>query len=172
MSGNRSQAEAAFLAASAAVWREIDRLSAQPGGYQGFPGESIALRHAERQAWERYRSSLEAKRRPDERIGPMGQYVIARSADAGVFAGELVAPVTELGDGTPLTSVTLAHARRLWYWAGAATLSQLAVSGTSKPADCKFPPEVTTIVVMGVCEVLAVTDAAWASIAEVPAWLA
>jgi hypothetical protein len=100
----------------------------------------------------------------------MGQYVIARSTNAGVFAGELVAPVTELGDGTPLPSVTLTGARRLWYWAGAASLSQLAMTGTSKPVSCKFPAEVATVVLMEVCEVLAVTEAARASIAGVPVW--
>jgi hypothetical protein len=100
----------------------------------------------------------------------MGQYVIARSVNAGVFSGELLAPVTELGDGTPLPSVTLTGARRLWYWDGAASLSQLANEGTSKPRGCKFPAEVPMVVLMEVCEVLAVTDAARKSIAEVPVW--
>jgi uncharacterized protein DUF6948 len=102
----------------------------------------------------------------------MGQYVIARSVSAGVFAGELAAPVTELGDGTPLPSVTLTGARRLWYWDGAASLSQLANDGTSKPGNCKFPGQVATVVLMEVCEVLAVSQTARASIAAVPAWSA
>jgi hypothetical protein len=102
----------------------------------------------------------------------MGQYVIARSVNAGVFAGQLAAPVTELGDGTPLSTVTLTSARRLWYWDGAATLSQLAATGTSKPRGCKFPAEVETVVLMEVCEVLAVTDAARKSIASVTEWSA
>lgn len=102
----------------------------------------------------------------------MGQYVIARSVNAGVFAGELVAPVTELGDGTPLPSVTLRNARRLWYWDGAASLSQLAMTGTSKPGGCKFPASVSQVVLMEVCEVLEVTDQARQSIAGVPVWSA
>lgn len=100
----------------------------------------------------------------------MGQYVIARSVNAGVFAGELHAPVTELGDGTPLPSVTLTGARRLWYWSGAASLSQMAVTGTADPASCKFPVAVPMVALQGVCEVLAVTDEARKSIESVPVW--
>lgn len=55
------------------------------------------------------------------------QYVIVRAARAGVFAGNLV---TRTGQ-----EATIANARRLWYWAGAASLSQLAQSGTSKPKE-------------------------------------
>ena len=61
-----------------------------------------------------------------------GPYVIVRTQSAGVFAGNL-----KSRDGK---EVVLTDARRLWYWAGAASLSQLAVSGTSRPGDfCKFP---------------------------------
>ena len=46
-----------FLAASVAVWREIDRLDAEPGGYHPVR-MSVDLRKAERAAWERYRDLL------------------------------------------------------------------------------------------------------------------
>lgn len=90
------------------------------------------------------------------------RYVIIRSINAGCFAGDLVER-----DGD---SVTLSNARRLWYWAGAASLSQLAMEGTSKPKDCKFPPVVTKQEVLGVIEILDVTKAARTSIEGVPAW--
>lgn len=48
-----------------------------------------------------------------------GRYVIVRTYSAGVFAGTLV---SRKGQG-----VVLKDARRLWYWKGAASLSQLAV---------------------------------------------
>lgn len=52
-------AERAFLDASIAVWRSIDKAAATPEGYQGLaPG--IPLRVAEREAWERYRDLLDA----------------------------------------------------------------------------------------------------------------
>jgi hypothetical protein len=46
-----------FLAASIAVWREIDRLAAGPYGYHPVH-MSVELRRAERAAWERYRDLL------------------------------------------------------------------------------------------------------------------
>ena len=100
-----------------------------------------------------------------------GQYVIVRSANAGVFAGTL-ANGGRIGDGTDHATVTLTGARRLWYWDGAASLSQLAVDGTFKPAKCRFPAEVPDAEILGVCELLAVTDKARDSIAAVPVWQA
>ena len=100
-----------------------------------------------------------------------GQYVIVRSVNAGVFAGTL-ANGGQIGDGTDHSTVTLTDARRLWYWDGAASLSQLAVDGTSKPSTCKFPVEVPVAEIIGVCELLAVTDKARQSIAAVPVWQA
>lgn len=93
-----------------------------------------------------------------------GQYVIIRAAQAGVFAGTLTAK-----DGG---EVELAGARRLWYWDGAATLSQLALEGVSKPQNCKFPPELPSITVLGVCEIIPVAEAARMSIAAVAVWRA
>lgn len=50
-------AEREFLAASVAVWREVDRLEAE-GPYPGIPPETD-LRQRERAAWERYRAVLD-----------------------------------------------------------------------------------------------------------------
>ena len=93
---------------------------------------------------------------------PTGDHVLIRSRDAGVFAGVLV---ERTGD-----EVKLAAARRIWYWDGAATLSELAMKGTSKPGKCKFPAAVPSITVIGVCEVIPMTDAAVQSINNVPVW--
>lgn len=63
--GGRAK-EREFLAASIAVWREIDRLSDGPGGYQGLDA-STALRQRERAAWEAYRAILDSVRgRPND----------------------------------------------------------------------------------------------------------
>lgn len=48
-------------------------------------------------------------------------YVIVRCENAGVFAGYL-----ESREGR---EVTLLKARRIWYWDGAASLSQLISNG-------------------------------------------
>lgn len=92
------------------------------------------------------------------------RYVIIRARDAGCFAGILTA---RNGD-----TVTLKDARRLWYWDGAASLSQLAVDGTSRPDTCKFPVAVPSQEVLGVIEILDTTQQARDSIAGVPIWRA
>ena len=47
-----------FMAAATEVWREIDRLEAEPEGYHPTR-MSVELRLAERAAWERYRAILD-----------------------------------------------------------------------------------------------------------------
>lgn len=91
-------------------------------------------------------------------------YVIVRTYSAGCFAGLLAAR-----DGK---EVTLHDARRLWYWSGAASLSQLATDGTSRPAECKFPAPVTRIVLTEAIEIIDASDAARASIEAVKPWRA
>ena len=89
-------------------------------------------------------------------------YVIVRTYSAGVFAGYL-----KERNGK---ECTLLNARRIWYWEGAASLSQLAMEGTSKPANCKFPIAVEQVVLTEIIEVLNVTEAGKKSIEEVPVW--
>ena len=91
-------------------------------------------------------------------------YKIVRTYSAGVFAGYL-----ESKNGQ---EVVLRDARRLWYWDGAASLSQLAMEGVSKPENCKFPCEVSRVELFQVIEILDVTDTAKNSIAKVPIWSA
>jgi hypothetical protein len=93
---------------------------------------------------------------------PKLKYVIVRTYSAGVFAGNLKSHKGQ--------EVVLTNARRLWYWRGAASLSQLAVDGTSQPNSCKFPCEVPLIELMQAIEILDVTPKAQKSIKEVPVW--
>jgi hypothetical protein len=124
--------------------------------------------HGGAYAWREYQTnttdqpSQPATATEGKQMIKTGDYVIVRTSDAGVFAGTLASR-----DGA---EATLTDARRLWYWAGAASLSQLAVEGTSRPGGCKFPPEVPVVTLLGVVELLAVTAAARTSIAEVPVW--
>jgi hypothetical protein len=94
----------------------------------------------------------------------LGNYVIARTYSAGVFAGELIA-----FEGK---QAVLRNARRFWYWSGAASLSQLSQEGVKAPSECKFPCEVKEVILTEVIEILLVTEAAKQSIAEVPVWSA
>ena len=91
-------------------------------------------------------------------------YVIVRTYTAGVFAGYL-----KEKDGK---DVVLLNARRLWYWVGAASLSQLSAVGTSRPSECKFPCEVSRVELTEAIEILQVAAAAQKSIAGVPIWQA
>jgi len=95
----------------------------------------------------------------------MSKYVIVRSYSMGVFAGTLSDESTE-------TKKILTDARRIWYWSGAASLSQLAVEGTSIPKECKFPVEVPRVELTSPqgFEVLDVTEKARESIKSVPVW--
>ena len=94
----------------------------------------------------------------------MSNFVIVRTFSAGVFAGYF-----ESRNGR---EVVLTNARRLWYWAGAASLSQMAMSGTSSPADCKFPIAVDRVLLLEAIEILECTEAARISIEGVPVWTA
>ena len=89
-------------------------------------------------------------------------YVIVRTFSAGVFAGYLVSRNGK--------EVVMKDARRLWYWSGAATLSQLAVDGTSDPDECKFPCIVNKIELLEAIEILSVTEKAKLSINRVKIW--
>ena len=90
------------------------------------------------------------------------QDVIVRTYSAGVFAGRLVRR-----EGM---EVELRDARRLWCWAGAATLSQLAMEGVKSPSGCKFPCSVARVVVTQAIEILDLAPCARASIDAVPIW--
>jgi len=89
-------------------------------------------------------------------------YVICRTYSAGVQAGYL-----EKRKGK---EVTLINSRRIYYWDGAATLSQLAMDGTSKPDNCKFPCAVNKIDLTEVIEIISCTDKAKKSIEDVKTW--
>lgn len=87
---------------------------------------------------------------------------IVRSTNAGVFFGNIK---EKNGD-----EVTLTNCRRLWYWNGAASLSQLAAEGVKKPLNCKFSMAVDEITILGVCEIIPCSLVAEANIKEVPIW--
>jgi hypothetical protein len=91
-----------------------------------------------------------------------GKICMVRTYSAGVFLGEVVTR-----DGK---EVHLKNARRMWYWSGAASLSQLATEGTKKPNNCKFPAAVNDVLLTEAIEIIPATEAAIASIAAVPVW--
>ena len=92
----------------------------------------------------------------------IGKKVIVRGNNSGVEFGTLVAQEGQ--------EVTLENARRIWYWEGAASLSQLAMEGTAKPQECKFTVYVDSITILDAIEIIPCTEKAIKSIEEVKEW--
>lgn len=92
----------------------------------------------------------------------LGKRVIIRGNRSGVFFGTLVAK-----DGK---EVELADCRRLWYWDGAASISQIALSGVTNPDNCKFTVSVSSIIITDAIEIILCTPEAVANIEGVSVW--
>lgn len=92
----------------------------------------------------------------------LNKKVIIRADRAGVFFGTL-----KEKNGS---EVTLTDCRRIWYWDGAASISQLAVDGTQAPDNCKFTVSVPEITVLGVIEIIPCSEQAIKSIEGVKEW--
>jgi hypothetical protein len=92
----------------------------------------------------------------------MSKKVIVRAERAGVFFGELKSK-----NGN---EVEMKNVRRLWFWEGACSLSQLAVDGTSKPDHCKFTVVVPEMTLLDIIEIIPCTQKAIESIEGVKEW--
>lgn len=92
----------------------------------------------------------------------LNKKVIVRGDRSGVFFGTLTAK-----EGT---EVKLGNCRRLWYWDGAASISQLAAEGTTRPSDCKFTVTVSEIIITDAIEIILCTEKAVKSIEDVKVW--
>lgn len=90
------------------------------------------------------------------------QKYIIRGDRSGVFYAEVVKREGQEAE--------LANVRRLWYWEGAASLSQLALVGVKRPQNCKFTVTVPSIIITDVIELIPCSEAACASIDGVPVW--
>lgn len=95
-------------------------------------------------------------------ISLIGKKVIIRGDRSGVFFGTL-----ESKEGR---EVELSNCRRLWYWDGAASISQIAVDGVSRPNNCNFTVTVPTILIEDVIEVIPCSDKAIKIIEGVKVW--
>jgi hypothetical protein len=93
-------------------------------------------------------------------------YCVIRTYSAGVFAAYVEKKWVENG----LMCALLQKSRRLWYWDGAASLSQLSQEGVKKPNNCKFPCEINDHEIAGVIEIIPCTKEAQESINKVKIW--
>ncbi len=93
----------------------------------------------------------------------IGKYVIVRSR-AGIFAGTLCCIEEK-------NNVVIKNSRRLKYWDGAASLSELSQKGVSRPENCEFPAEIPTAEWLpDVIEVIECLPEAEKSIKAVEVW--
>lgn len=90
------------------------------------------------------------------------EYFIVRGDRSGVFFGTI-----KERNGR---EVTMNNVRRLWYWDGASSISQLAKDGTCSPENCKFTVTVDEIIVLDAIEIDKCTENATKSILEVAEW--
>jgi len=105
------------------------------------------------------KNSIKTKAEPKDGL----DYCIVRTYSAGVFAGYY----DRKNKGK---EGTVYNARRLWYWSGASSLSQLANEGVKNPDECKFPAEVNEIDLKEIVEVTPATEIAKQSIDNVEIW--
>ena len=94
----------------------------------------------------------------------ISRYVVVRTYSAGVHAG-----VLSSREGR---EALLTDARRIWYWDGAASLSQLARDGVDKPDNCKFSVPVPEILLTEAIEIIPCTIHGEKSIRAVKEWTA
>lgn len=87
---------------------------------------------------------------------------IFRGDRSGVFFGELLSRNGQ--------EVEIGNCRRLWYWNGACSLSEIAKIGTTKPEDCKFTVTVEKLTILDCIEFIECTDKAIKVIESVPEW--
>ena len=91
-------------------------------------------------------------------------YVIVRSSKAGVFFGQLVNKINN--------EVTLNNCRKLYYWAGACAIEQIAIDGIIKKyqKDCKFTVNVENATILDVIQIIPCTTKSITSIQSIPIW--
>lgn len=88
--------------------------------------------------------------------------VIIRTQSAGVHFGFLKSRQGK--------EVELVNTRRVYYWDGAASLSQMALEGVSEPKNCKFSVVLESITLTEAIEIIPVSTKAQANLFAVPVW--
>jgi hypothetical protein len=87
---------------------------------------------------------------------------LVRGDRSGVFFGT----VKEINGQT----VIMENVRRIWYWEGANSISELALNGTTKPNDCKFTVAVNNVCILDAIEINVCSEKAIQSIESVKEW--
>lgn len=91
---------------------------------------------------------------------------IIRSYGAGVFAGYVKEQKSDVNG----VNVTLINSRRIWYWSGACSLSQIATEGSKNINDCKIAVVVPEQFVANVIEIIPMSKEAVKNIMGSKVW--
>lgn len=92
--------------------------------------------------------------------------VLVRSYAAGVHYGYLKSKVSELNG----VNVVLVNTRRIWYWNGANSISQIALEGVKNPDECKISVIIPENEIINCVEIIPLTEKALESLNKVPIW--
>jgi len=92
--------------------------------------------------------------------------VMIRSYAAGVFYGYLKEKKAELNG----VNITLLKAKRIHYWDGACSLTQLAIDGSKASSNCRITEAIESQFIANVIEILPMTDTAKSNLDEVKIW--
>ena len=87
----------------------------------------------------------------------VGRYCVVRTHNAGVHVGTV--------QSVDVRNVALTEARRIWYWKGAFTLSEISQFGID-PKNSRVAVAVPEIFLTEAIEIIPATDAARATIEE------
>jgi hypothetical protein len=90
------------------------------------------------------------------------EYVVVRTYSAGVHIGYLLKRVGK--------DVELVNSRRVYYWEGANTLSDVANIGSVLPKNCKITAPVSKIILTEAIEIIWVTKKSADALASIPNW--
>ena len=90
-------------------------------------------------------------------------YYLVRGDRSGVFAGDI--------DKQNGKEILFSSCIRLWYWSGAASLSQLANAGVKNPDSCKFSVKTKNHMITDAIEIIEMTDEAVKSVTSVKPWV-
>lgn len=92
----------------------------------------------------------------------MDKYYIIRGDRSGVFFGNIKERNNQ--------EVTITNCRRIWYWDGAASISQLALEGVKNPDNCKFTVTVPELTILDAIEIIPCSETAVKIIKDVKEW--
>lgn len=92
----------------------------------------------------------------------MDKYYIIRGDRSGVFFGNIKERNNQ--------EVTITNCRRIWYWDGAASISQLALEGVKNPNNCKFTVTVPELTILDAIEIIPCSETAVKIIKDVKEW--